>query len=116
MAQSGVLFLLLTGGEPLMFPDFRRLYLELRQRGMILTVNTNGTLLDEEWAEFFGENKPRRINITLYGADDEAYRKLCHYPGGFEKALNAESAERDQASEGERGGCEDQWQRHKGEL
>ena len=89
MAQAGVLFLLLTGGEPLMFPDFRRLYLELRQRGMILTVNTNGTLLDEEWAEFFGENKPRRINITLYGADDEAYRKLCHYPGGFEKALNA---------------------------
>ena len=89
MAQSGVLFLLLTGGEPLMFPDFRRLYLELRQRGMILTVNTNGTLLDEEWAEFIGENKPRRINITLYGADDEAYRKLCHYPGGFEKALNA---------------------------
>ena len=66
-----------------------RLYLELRRRGMILTVNTNGTLLDEEWAEFFGENKPRRINITLYGADDEAYRKLCHYPGGFEKALNA---------------------------
>ena len=89
MAQSGVLFLLLTGGEPLMFPDFRRLYLELRRRGMILTVNTNGTLLDEEWAEFIGENKPRRINITLYGADDEAYRKLCHYPGGFEKALNA---------------------------
>ena len=89
MAQAGVLFLLLTGGEPLLFPDFRRLYLELRQRGMILTVNTNGTLLDEEWADFFGENKPRRINITLYGADDEAYRKLCHYPGGFEKALNA---------------------------
>ena len=87
MTRSGVLFLLLTGGEPLLFPDFKRLYLELRQRGMILTINTNGTLVDEEWAEFFGKHKPRRINVTLYGADNEVYERLCHYPGGFEKAL-----------------------------
>lgn len=87
MERAGVLFLLLTGGEPLLFPDFRRLYLSLRERGIILTVNTNGTLIDADWAAFFGENKPRRINITLYGADDRAYEMLCHYPGGFEKTV-----------------------------
>lgn len=87
MQKAGVLFLLLTGGEPLMFPDFKKLYLELKRLGMILTINTNGTLLDEEWADFFGSNKPRRINITLYGADDRAYKTLCHYPGGFDKAM-----------------------------
>ena len=89
MLKAGVLFLLLTGGEPLLFPDFKKLYSELKQMGMVLTINTNGTLLDEEWADFFGENKPRRINITLYGADDRAYETLCHYPGGFEKTLRA---------------------------
>lgn len=89
MQRAGVLFLLLTGGEPLLFPDFKRLYLELKQMGIVLTINTNGTLLDEEWADFFAENKPRRINITLYGADDRAYETLCHYPGGFEKTLRA---------------------------
>lgn len=87
MERAGVLFLLLTGGEPLLFPDFRRLYLSLRERGIILTVNTNGTLIDADWAAFFGENKPRRINITLYGAVDRAYETLCHYPGGFEKTV-----------------------------
>ena len=87
MERAGVLFLLLTGGEPLLFPDFRRLYLSLRERGIILAVNTNGTLIDADWAAFFGENKPRRINITLYGADDRAYETLCHYPGGFEKTV-----------------------------
>ena len=87
MERAGVLFLLLTGGEPLLFPDFRRLYLSLRERWIILTVNTNGTLIDADWAAFFGENKPRRINITLYGADDRAYETLCHYPGGFEKTV-----------------------------
>lgn len=87
MKESGVLFLLLTGGEPLLFPDFKWLYLELKKLGFILTINTNGTLIDEEWAAFFGMHKPRRINITLYGADEETYTKLCHYPGGFSKVL-----------------------------
>ena len=44
MEKAGVLFLLLTGGEPLLFPDFQKLYLELKRIGMILTINTNGTL------------------------------------------------------------------------
>lgn len=89
MAKAGVLFLLLTGGEPLLFPDFRKFYVELKKLGMVLTVNTNGTLLDEEWADFFKKYRPRRINITLYGSDDAAYEKLCHYPGGFSKTVRA---------------------------
>lgn len=88
MKAAGTLFLLLTGGEPLIYPDFKRLYLALKDMGMILTINTNATLIDEEWAAFFGEHKPRRINVTLYGADEETYVSLCHYPGGFEKTLH----------------------------
>ena len=87
MKDAGVLFLLLTGGEPFLYPDFRRLYLELRKMGMIITINTNGTLIDEDLAEFFGKYKPRRVNITLYGTDEETYANLCHYPGGYEKTL-----------------------------
>lgn len=89
MVQNGVLFLLLTGGEPLLFPEFKQLYLELRQMGLILTINTNGTLIDEEWARFFGKYKPRRINITLYGTEDNTYESLCHYPGGYRKVIQA---------------------------
>lgn len=87
MKEAGVLFLLLTGGEPFLYPDFRRLYLGLRELGMIITINTNGTLIDEDLAEFFGKHKPRRVNITLYGANEETYTNLCHYPGGYEKTL-----------------------------
>lgn len=89
MQKAGVLFLLLTGGEPLLFPEFKRLYLEFQKMGFILTINTNGTLIDEKWAQFFGENKPRRINITLYGASEKEYEELCHYPGGFTRTINA---------------------------
>lgn len=89
MQKAGTLFLLLTGGEPLMYPDFKKLYLGLKKLGVYITVNTNGTLLNEEWADFFAANKPRRINMTLYGADEKAYADLCRYPGGFEKTMNA---------------------------
>ena len=89
MMKAGTLFVLLTGGEPLLYPHFRELYQKLRELGMIITINTNGTLIDEAWADFFADNKPRRINITLYGADDQAYGKLCHYPAGFQKTVNA---------------------------
>lgn len=87
MADAGTLFLLLTGGEPLLYPDFKILFQKLKQMGMFLTINTNGTLIDEDWADFFEEYKPRRINITLYGADASAYEKLCHYPEGFSRTI-----------------------------
>lgn len=88
MKQAGTLFLLLTGGEPLLYPDFKKLYTELQKMGMILTINTNGTLIDEAWADFFAKQKPRRINITLYGASNQTYEILCHTANGFDHALH----------------------------
>ena len=89
MHEAGVLFLLLTGGEPLLFPDFKELYKAYKKMGFILTINTNGTLIDEDWVQFFKENPPRRINITLYGESPSVYHSLCHYEAGFHKVLDA---------------------------
>lgn len=89
MKERGVLFLLLTGGEPLMYPNFRELFVALKKMGMVLTINTNGTLLDADWADFFAKYKPRRINITVYGSSEEMYRQLCQAPQGFRKATDA---------------------------
>lgn len=87
--DAGVLFLLLTGGEPLMFPEFKRLYTALTDMGFILTLNTNGTLIDEEMADLFAQRPCRRINITLYGKDDATYGDLCRNPQGFTQVMNA---------------------------
>ena len=89
MAEAGVLFVLLTGGEPLLHPHFREIYLGLKQLGMVLTVNTNGTLIDEDWADFFGANKPRRVNITLYGSGRDTYGRLCGFPEGYDRTVRA---------------------------
>ena len=88
LKESGLLFLLLSGGEPLLYPGFKELYLKLKEMGLILTINTNATLIDDEWASFFSYHPPRRINITLYGSNNETYRNLCHMEKGFDKALH----------------------------
>lgn len=87
MGNSGTFFVLLTGGEPLLYDGFKEIYLMLHQMGMVITINSNGTLIDEEIADFFMNRPPRRINITLYGASNDTYSKICHNPLGFDQAM-----------------------------
>ena len=76
-AGAGMLFLLITGGEPLLRADFAEIYTGLGKLGLCLSVNTNGSLLRGETAELFLRQPPNRLNISLYGASDETYRALC---------------------------------------
>ena len=87
MVRAGALFLQMSGGEVLLYPDFEELFREYRKMGFILTINTNGTLIDAKWAAFFKEQSVRRVNVTLYGADNETYENLCHFPSGFDKVM-----------------------------
>ena len=75
--SRGMLFLLLTGGEPLIRADFRYLLTELKKMGLLVSVNSNGSLIDRDWLEFFRHEPPFRFNITLYGGSDATYERLC---------------------------------------
>ena len=75
--DAGMVFLLLTGGEPLIRRDFREIYSGLKRLGLLLSVNTNASLIDRDWVEFFRKDPPLRMNVSLYGASNETYRELC---------------------------------------
>ena len=68
--KEGMLYLLLTGGEPLLWPDFWKLYEALSKMGFLIGINTNGSMIDDQVIERWKENPPYRVNITLYGAND----------------------------------------------
>lgn len=87
--EKGMLFLLLTGGEPFLYPNFRELYEQLASMGFIISINTNATMIDEETVKWLVENPPGRMNITLYGASDETYERLCHNPRGYSQVTTA---------------------------
>ena len=83
--EAGMLFLLLTGGEPFLWPHFWELYEELTRMGFLITINTNGSMIDEEVIWRLQKNPPKRLHLTLYGAGDESYEKLCGVKGMFGK-------------------------------
>jgi sulfatase maturation enzyme AslB (radical SAM superfamily) len=86
-ASEGVVFLLITGGEPLLRKDFKEIYTELSKLGLMISINTNGSLLCGEIAELFKKIPPTRLNISLYGASDETYEKFTGAPY-FTKVLD----------------------------
>lgn len=87
--EKGMLYLLLTGGEPFLRPDFREILSGLHRMGLIITINSNGTLIDRNVVEWLKETPPTRINITLYGASNETYARLCGNPKGFTQVTEA---------------------------
>lgn len=78
--DAGMVFLLLTGGEPLLRKDFPEIYEGLKALGLVVSINTNGFFLDGRIAGLFEKNPPSRINVSLYGASDETYKQVCGVP------------------------------------
>lgn len=87
--KEGMLYLLLTGGEPLLWPDFWKLYETLSKMGFLIGINTNGSTIDDQVIERWKENPPYRVNITLYGANDNTYEELCAAKGVCSKVKDA---------------------------
>ena len=74
--KSGMLMGTLTGGECLAYPGFEELFLFLHQLGCEAAVLTNGYLLDENRIQFFKSHKPTRIQVTLYGWNNDVYERV----------------------------------------
>ena len=87
IAGAGCLFLLITGGEPLLRTDFPRIYRYAKSRGLLVTIFTNGTLIDREIAALFGEFPPRSIEISLYGATTATCGKVTGVEGSYENCM-----------------------------
>ncbi|MCD7807970.1 MAG: radical SAM protein [Erysipelotrichaceae bacterium] len=85
----GMLYPLITGGEPFLHPEFREIMAGMLDMGMQVSVNSNGTLIDKETCEWLSKHKPVRINITLYGASEETYQALCGNGEAYKKVCNA---------------------------
>jgi radical SAM protein with 4Fe4S-binding SPASM domain len=87
IADAGCLFLLLTGGEPMLRVDFADIYRYAIFRGLLLSVFTNGTLIDRKIARLFSEFPPRSVEVSLYGATANTYEKVSGVRGSFAKCM-----------------------------
>lgn len=87
LAELGCLFLLLTGGDPLLRKDFPAIYRHAKERGMLVTVFTNGTLVDDRILALWDELPPSMVEISLYGLTREVYERVVEVRGSYERCL-----------------------------
>lgn len=88
LARFEVPAVLLSGGEPMLHPQFFDLARLVRQRGLRLTVSTNGTMINEEVASQLKEIGVTYVGISLDGIG-ETHDQFRGRQGTFEKVVGA---------------------------
>ncbi len=75
-----------TGGEPLARKDIKEILATVLERGVLLNLETNGTLITPEIAKFLSEYKNSSVGVSIdgIGAVHDAQRGL---PGAFKRAV-----------------------------
>lgn len=78
----------LTGGEPLLHPDFVKMVDLLKEKDLGLTIETNGTLLTGSLARYLKEKSTlRHISVSLDGATPETHDSFRGVKGSWEQAV-----------------------------
>lgn len=85
-ADAGCLYLLITGGDPMMRDDFSEIYQTACELGFIVTVFCDGILVDEAILNLFREFPPRKVEVSIYGASAETYELITRTPRSYEEA------------------------------
>lgn len=87
IADFGVLYLTLTGGEPMVRPDFWTICEGAKDRAFAIRIYTNGFLIDEARAARLREINPFEVEISIHGATPETHDRLTGIPGALDRVL-----------------------------
>ncbi len=81
--EENILWLCFTGGEIFMRKDFLKIYDYAHEKGFLITLFTNATLISEEIADHLAARKPFCVEISIYGATAETYERVTGVKGSF---------------------------------
>lgn len=81
--EQGVLWVCFTGGEIFMRRDFYEIYLYAKDKGFLITLFTNVTLITKKLADFLAEHRPFSISTSCHGATEETFEQVTQVKGSF---------------------------------
>ncbi|PRY56016.1 radical SAM protein [Glycomyces artemisiae] len=88
MRDAGVVFIQLTGGEPMIDRLFTETYERAFALGMMISVSSNGSRLsDPRILAMLKRLRPYRITLSVYGATEESYDKLTKRHGAYRRFI-----------------------------
>ncbi|MEV0440960.1 radical SAM protein [Streptomyces spectabilis] len=96
MRDAGVLWLQMTGGEPLIDRDFPDAYSHAYDLGMMLTISTNGSSLHKaKILETLSARPPHHLSLSVYGATATTYDGVTKNRGAFNRFVRGLDAARE---------------------
>ena len=87
IAAAGCLWILFTGGEIFARKNFLDIYTHAKQKGFLISLFTNGTLITPEIADYLVKLPPYNIEITLYGHTRQTYEKVTGVAGSYDRCV-----------------------------
>ena len=83
LKSLGVLFIYLTGGEPLLHPEINEILKLCDEMNFITTLQTNGSLITEKHIELFKSLSHFSLGISYHSDDPEEFDGFTQTPGSF---------------------------------
>ncbi len=75
----------ISGGEPMLRPDFVEIFNYITSKSASYSINTNGTLITPEIAHLLKRKGTKMV--ALYGATTDVYDHITRVPGSFEAVM-----------------------------
>jgi len=75
----------ISGGEPMLRPDFLEIFDYLTAKSINYSINTNGTLITPQIARFL--TRPGRKMVAIYGATAQVHDHVTRRHGSFNEML-----------------------------
>jgi MoaA/NifB/PqqE/SkfB family radical SAM enzyme len=75
----------ITGGEPMLRPDFAEIFDYVTRKAIHYTLNTNGTLITPQIAQLM--RRKGRNMVAVYGATAQVHDHITRTPGSFERTM-----------------------------
>lgn len=85
--EMGLAHIVITGGEPLVFPDFDELVASIDPKKFYITSDTNGWNLDEARAKHIKNIGVDKIQISLDSLSAKEHDDFRRKSGSYEKAI-----------------------------
>jgi AdoMet-dependent heme synthase len=89
MADAGVFYLTISGGEILMRRDFFEILEHARERTFCVKLKTNGVLIRKKEAERLRELGVEAVQISIYSHRAEVHDAITKMPGSFRQSIDA---------------------------
>lgn len=86
--DKGIIFLTLSGGEVFSRSDFIDIYMYAKKKGFMVELFSNGLAITDEIISVLKQYPPLLIDVSIYGACEETYRKVTGVTGAFNKVIS----------------------------